>query len=131
MRVALLPLTLCACLALPLTARATHYGPIPKHWHAPTYWLAQAVCIHDHEGAWNDLTGNGYAGGMQFLASTWESVGGPVTRDLYGHVTHWADVASPREQLYRAYLVWDRDSGRPHDGEGSWREWGTAGRCGV
>lgn len=94
---------------------------MPRHWHAPAWWLRQAVCIHSKEGAWNANTGNGYFGGMQFLLSTWRSVGGPS----YPH------LVSPREQLYRAWLVWDRDAGRPHDGIGSWREWGTAGVCGL
>jgi hypothetical protein len=89
---------------------------MPPHWSArlstPRGWFQQAVCIHEHEGAWNDNTGNGYFGGMQFLLGTWKSVGG---RGL-------PSTASPREQLYRAYLVWRRDGG-------SWREWGTAGLC--
>lgn len=93
-----------------------------RHWHAPPWWLREALCIHSHEGALNAFTGNGYAGGWQFLLSTWESVGGPVVV-IHG-VTHWADVASPREQLYRAWLVWKRDGG-------SWSEWGTAGMCGL
>src|SRR5438093_1389539 len=89
-------------------------SPVPRRWHAPRVWLAQALCIHHYEGAWNANTGNGYYGGMQFLFSTWASVGGRIRPDR----------ASPREQLYRAYLVYRRDGG-------SWREWGTAGRCGL
>jgi hypothetical protein len=77
-------------------------------------WLAEATCIHEHEGAWNANTGNGYFGGFQFLLGTWASVGGTVRPDL----------ASPQEQLHRARLVWLRDGG-------SWREWGTAGMCGL
>ncbi len=72
------------------------------------------MCIHQHEGAFNANTGNGYYGGFQFLLGTWASVGG-VTRP---------DLATPREQLYRAWRVWLRDG---H----SWREWGTAGMCGL
>jgi hypothetical protein len=41
-----------------------------------------------------------------------------------GGISHWASVFSPREQLYRSYLVWRRDGG-------SWREWGTARACGL
>ncbi len=85
------------------------------------------MCIHRHEGALNAATGNGYEGGWQFLKSTWTSVGGHVNPKT----GHWASEASPREQLYRAYLVWDRDAGKPHDGRGSWREWGTARACGL
>ena len=74
------------------------------------------MCIHRHEGAWNANTGNGYFGGMQFLASTYRSVG--------GRADGRADLDTPREQLYRAWLVWRRDGG-------SWREWGTARACGL
>lgn len=77
-------------------------------------WFAQALCVHSREGAWNANTGNGYWGGMQFLPSTWRSVGGTTP----------AYLVSPREQLVRAWLVWRRD-------DGSWREWGTAGACGL
>lgn len=87
---------------------------MPGGWHAPKWWLVQALCIHAREGAWNAETGNGYSGGMQFTPYTWRSVGG---RGL-------ASAASPREQLYRAWLVWKRDGG-------SWSEWGTAGLCGL
>lgn len=60
-----------------------------------------------------------YGGGWQFLLSTWESVNGP------GHSLQDIADASPREQLYRAYLVWRRDGG-------SWAvEWGTAAACGL
>lgn len=87
---------------------------VPSSWHAPKWWLPQALCIHRHEGAFNATTGNGYEGGFQFLPSTWRSVGGR------GH----AYAASPREQLYRAWLVYQRDGG-------SWREWGTARLCNL
>lgn len=91
------------------------YPPtVPRHWHAPAAWLREAVCIHAHEGAWDANTGNGYEGGFQFLPGTWHSVAG------HGH----AYDATPREQLYRAWLVWKRDGG-------SWREWGTARACGL
>ena len=98
---------------------------LPKRWHAPRWWLAQAVCIHEHEGAWDDNTGNSYFGGLQFLASTWRRAGGGE----YAAFAHPGDsrypfTASPREQLYRAWLVYRRDGN-------SWREWGTAGACGL
>lgn len=97
---------------------------MPKRWHAPRWWLRQAVCIHSKEGAWNAATGNGYEGGMQFLASTYQRVGGRVRYDRYGHPWHWASLDSPREQLYRAWLVYRQDGS-------SWREWGTARACGL
>jgi len=89
---------------------------MPSHWRAYKHpaWFRAAMCVHEHEGAWNANTGNGYFGGMQFTLYTWRSVGGPSMPHL----------VSPREQLYRAWLVWRRD-GR------SWHEWGTAGMCGL
>lgn len=100
---------------------------MPTRWSArlstPPGWYQQALCVHSREGAWNAATGNGYEGGMQFLLSTWLSVGGSVTY-LHGRVAHWASAFSPREQLYRSFLVWRRDGG-------SWREWGTARACGL
>jgi hypothetical protein len=101
-------------LALPALARA-----VPSDWHPAGSWLGQALCVHSREGAWNAATGNGFEGGLQFLRATWTSVGGSV--DYKGR---WASVVSPREQLYRAWLVWRRDGG-------SWREWGSAGACGL
>jgi hypothetical protein len=91
----------------------------PSGWRPQTFWLQQASCVHHYEGSWNAATGNGYEGGLQFLRSTWTSVGGAV--DANGR---WASVVSPREQLFRAWLVWKRDGD-------SWREWGTAGLCGL
>lgn len=84
------------------------------------------MCIHRHESvnwflAYRDWRGNPspYSGGMQFLRSTWERAGGT------GHAYQWA----PREQLYRAWRIYRlyRTSWRA----GSWREWGTAGKCGL
>lgn len=89
---------------------------VPANWHAPAWWYPQALCIHQHEGAFNANTGNGYYGGFQFLPDTYRSVGG--RRD--GR----ADRDSPREQLYRAWLTYRRDGN-------SWREWGTASACGL
>jgi hypothetical protein len=87
---------------------------MPANWHAPRWWLAQAVCIHSKEGAWDSETGNGYSGGMQFTGYTWRSVGG----------VGLPSRASPREQLYRAWLVYRRDGN-------SWREWSSARPCGL
>jgi len=96
---------------------------VPAGWHAPKAWLAGALCIHQHEGAW-DAIGyvNGrptYGGGFQFMVATWQSAGG-TEASVYGIAQ-----TSPREQLYRAWLVWRRDGN-------SWREWGRPARaCGL
>lgn len=68
----------------------------PSHWQPPTWWYSAALCIHSHEGAWNANTGNGFYGGMQFALGTWYAVGGVGRPDL----------ATPREQLYRAWRLW-------------------------
>lgn len=85
----------------------------PRHWHAPTWWLRGALCVHRGEGAWDANTGNGYYGGMQFALGTWYAVGGRVRPDL----------ATPREQLYRSWLLW-RIAG--------WSPWPyTSSACGL
>ena len=94
----------------------------PRRWRAPKGWLVDALCIHRREGAWNAIGyvhgRPTYGGGLQFMVATWQSVGGAET-SVYGIAQ-----TSPREQLYRAWLVWRRDGG-------SWREWGTARACGL
>jgi hypothetical protein len=100
-------------LVLSLVA-ATAARSFPKGWRAPAWWLRQALCIHHYEGSWTADTGNGYFGGMQFLPSTYRSVG--------GRADGRADLDPPREQLYRAWRVYLRDG---H----SWAEWGTRQLC--
>jgi Transglycosylase-like domain len=98
----------------------SHYSTRTRNRPRPTWpqwWFRQAACIHAHESTdWHANTGNGYYGGMQFLASTYRAAG--------GRSDGRADLDSPRLQLGRAWLVWQ------HDG-GSWREWGTARVCGL
>lgn len=134
--------TVAAFAALTIAAPSIA-APMPKDWHAPAAFLAQAVCIHGHEGAWPDNTANSYFGGMQFLEDTWIRAGGaryeafrhpggwhppdsrhsrPWSSSRDGKL--WPFPASPREQLYRAWIIW-----RTHGG--SWSEWGTRGLCGV
>lgn len=98
----------------PVTAAAEQWKP--KQW-----WLRQAFCVHRHESVdWHragvDWRGrpSPYYGGMQFLVSTWRRAGGR------GLPSAWA----PREQLFRAWVIWRLNGG-------SWREWGTAGACGL
>jgi hypothetical protein len=94
---------------------------MPRRWHPPSWWLAQALCVHRHESVdWHragvDYLGrpSPYYGGMQFLVSTWRRAGG----------IGLPSSASPREQLYRAWIIWRANGG-------SWREWGTAAVCGL
>jgi hypothetical protein len=103
--------------AAPAHARATHRRHrIHPRWNPGRTWLRQAACIRWHEsrGNWRIDTGSGYYGAYQFLVTTWRSVGG----------RGYPNQAPPREQSYRAWRVWLRDG---H----SWREWGTAGSCGL
>lgn len=98
---------------------------MPRSWHAPRWWLREALCIHQHEGAMNDNTGNGYFGGWQFRRSTWERAGGSYDR-AFDHPgdRRYPFTRSVREQLYRVWVTWRLD-------HGSWREWGTASACGL
>ena len=58
--------------------------------HPPIAHLRLWLCIHSHEGAWNDDTGNGYYGGLQMTAD-W----GPYGRPLVYH----ANTLSPWGQM--------------------------------
>jgi Transglycosylase-like domain len=87
----------------------------------PAAWLAQARCVHAHEGPWTANTGNGHFGGMQFSAQTWLRMKGRAVPAF----RHPGDplfpfTVSPAEQLRRAWLLW------LHDGR-SWRSWGSVG----
>lgn len=79
-------------------------------------WYADALCVHSHEGAWNDDTGNGFYGGLQFDYGTWLSNGG-------GRFAPTANLASPLEQLEVAYTTWKSRG---------WEPWpNTARMCGL
>jgi resuscitation-promoting factor RpfA len=102
-----------AAAALVLAAPAAGTG-----WSPSADWLAQARCVHAKEGGWRANTGNGYFGGMQFSAGTWLKVGGKADPAFTHPRAPFS--ASPKEQLYRAWLLWKRE-GR------SWRAWGAVG----
>ena len=104
-------------------AVASHWpvSAAARSWKPDRHWLSGAFCIHNHESvdwhlAGRDYRGHSspYYGGMQFLISTWRTAGGT------GLPSDWA----PREQLYRAFVIWRMDGG-------SFREWGTASACGL
>jgi hypothetical protein len=99
---------------------------MPRHWHAAPWFLRAATCVHQHEGAWNDNTGNTYFGGLQFLESTWKRAGGAhhMAFDHPGDQRRYPFTVSPREQIYRMWIIVRQDGG-------SFREWGTAGACGL
>lgn len=102
-----------------MRAATTYPASVPDTWHAPKDWLRGALCVHSKEAAWDNpgRTWDGkpsrYYGGMQFDLKTWGSVGGQG----------WPYKATPREQIYRAYLLWQ---------EYGWYPWpNTAAECGL
>ncbi|MCP3936912.1 MAG: transglycosylase family protein [Actinomycetia bacterium] len=58
-------------------------------------WDTLAHC--ESSGRWSANTNNGYYGGIQFTAASWEWVGG-------SGLPH---QASREEQIYRGALLWD------------------------
>jgi len=90
--------------------------------HPSAAWLAQAQCVHRHEGSWSANTGNGYFGGMQIAPATWLAMNGPlVTAFAHPGDAAFPFTVLPRVQLHVAWLVW------LHDGR-TWRSWGAVGR---
>ena len=87
-----------------------------KAWYGRTYekWR----CIHEHEGRWNDPDPP-YWGGLQ-MTYAFQQAHGPRWLARWGTADHWPIWA----QLLAAEDAWRRDGG-------SFREWGTAGRCGL
>ena len=111
---------LVAVAALALTAPATAGSS-----HPSAAWIAQARCVHLHEGSWAANTGNGYFGGMQFSKATWLGAHGRYEPSL----DHPGDpdvpfIATPKAQLQAAWVQWLRD-GR------SWKAWGAVGAACV
>ena len=103
-----------AALLLALPAAAADWSPSAT-------WLLQARCVHLKEGSWTANTGNGYYGGMQFARPTWRRVGGkPDPAFAHPGDAAYPFRASSVEQLYRAWLLWQRDGG-------TWRSWGAVG----
>jgi hypothetical protein len=109
-------------LALVILLCATSFASAKPLHRFPHWWYLQAVCIHRHEsmdwfygpGHTGGRSWSGYYGGFQFLLSTWQRAGGRG----YPH------QAIPNEQYFRAWIIWKAN-------HGSWREWGTAGMCGL
>lgn len=82
------------------------------------------ICIHEHEGAWNSNTGNGYFGGLQMDRGFMSTYGGEFLQQ-YGTANKWPW----RTQIMvadRAYNGYGRYKGR---GFGPWPN--TRLRCGV
>jgi hypothetical protein len=114
-------ITLLACSTVEAKASDGPVSREAKRWKPDREWLRGAFCIHRHESvSWTragvDWLGrpSPYFGGFQFLDSTWRAAGGS------GHASDWA----PREQFFRAWIVWKRDGG-------SWGQWGSRKACGL
>jgi transglycosylase-like protein len=84
------------------TARRTS-----ERWLRATYekWR----CIHEHEGAWNSNTGNGYYGGLQMDATFYWTYGPEFAR-RWGHAGNWPVwaqlIAAERAYLTRGFGPW-------------------------
>jgi Transglycosylase-like domain len=83
-------------------------------------YLSQWICIHNHEGAWNANTGNGYYGGLQMDITFQNAYGRDMIRKYGGYAHTW----SPRDQMIVAE--------RAHDSGRGFGPWPNTGRmCGV
>lgn len=87
----------------------------------PHAFYLQAMCVHSHEGAWPDDTGNGFGGGLQFMVSTWNTAA-RLSGGVLPYVSTTAEIGrlSPMTQIYGAYMIVLND--------GSWREWPQTAR---
>jgi len=70
---------------------------LPPHYRQ---WL----CIHSHEGAWDD-DGAPYWGGVQFGYNEWKRYGEPYTGVPY------ANLATPLQQMWAAERYWRSGAG--------------------
>jgi hypothetical protein len=83
-------------------------------YRVPAWFLSAALCVHRGESSDWHISNPPYANGMQFELSTWTSVG--------GNASSWR-WASPAEQLYRSYLLWQSQG---------WTPWPNTSRaCGL
>jgi hypothetical protein len=87
-----------------------------ERWFTRTYekWR----CIHEHEGAWDSDTGNGYFGGLQ-MTSWFQRTYGPEFVARYGSANRWPVWA----QLLAAERAWRQCR--------CFSQWGTRGMCGL
>jgi hypothetical protein len=92
-----------------------------ERWFERTYekWR----CIHEHEGAWNSNTGNGYWGGLQ-MDWGFQHTYGPEFIRRYGLANRWP-VWAQLEAAERAFHGFAGYGGRGYS------PWGTRGACGV
>ena len=95
-----------------------HRGALCYHkLHHPPH-LADWLCIHSHEGAWNDNTGNGYYGGLQLNMEEMQTFS-PHLLKRKGTANNWSDY----EQ------IWGGERDRQVRGWSPWPQ--TARMCGL
>lgn len=83
----------------------------------PQGWLSAALCVHSHEGSWQDPNPP-YFGGLQMDMSFMRAYGPRLLRTK-GTADHW----TPHEQLDVAYRAWQQRG---------WYPWpNTARACGL
>lgn len=81
-------------------ARGGHAETVTLVRELPTF--AAFVCIHQHEGAWND-TGDPYWGGLQMDRDFMRAYGRDMLAKYRGR---WADAWTPAEQIIVAHRAW-------------------------
>jgi LysM repeat protein len=82
--------TALSAIGLGTAAVSALIAPSAAHAATSSEWDSVAHC--ESGGNWSDDTGNGYYGGLQFSASTWDGFGGTAYASR-------ADEASPSEQM--------------------------------
>lgn len=120
-------ITIAVCLltlATPANTNLVHYCPTSHGGQAtpvaparggaatpllnPVRKLIQWMCIHKHEGAWSDDTGNGYYGGLQMDYGFIHAYGRAMIRKYHD----WrAGTWSPRDQMRVANAGYDAGRG--------------------
>ena len=80
-------------------------------------------CIHEHEGAWDSNTGNGYWGGLQ-MDYGFQRTYGPEFMRRWGTADRWP-VWAQLEAAERAFYGFAGYVGRGYS------PWGTRGMCGL
>lgn len=83
----------------------------------PPWWVRAALCVHSHEGSWQD-SGAPYWGGLQMDMNFMRHYGWRELR-RWGTAEHW----TPHTQLVVAYRGWRAQ------GWGAWPN--TARICGL
>lgn len=125
-RVAPILLILVLFAGLAGTAKASRNRSNVKISHND---LSAWVCIHNHEGAWNDNTGNGYWGGLQ-MDSQFMSDYGPEYLRRYGTADKWPSWIQIKVGR-RARDGWYNPYNKTQYYARGYHPWGTAGLCGL